>query len=128
MEWLVVSKDGNTTWAEVTRKYDGLFTAGVIDDELNAGGADHVARFRPSGLNPGCDRNRFVVGNGAHASDDLFGVLDFVERILGRLARTLKPAILAFGVLRLNLRGVSKDECGDIHRGGSCEDRAAIAE
>jgi hypothetical protein len=128
MERLVILEDGNASRAKVTRKYDGPLTTGVVDGELNAGRTKHMTSFYPSGLDSRSDRDRFVVGDGTHAADDLFGVLPFVKGILRRLAFAPKATILALGILRLNLRGVAENKRSHIDRGWSREHRAAITE
>src|SRR6516225_125565 len=124
MEGLVISENGNAARAEVARKYDGFFAARVVDYELDAGGAKHMSGFRPSRLNTRSDWNGFVVGDRTHSGNDLLDVLHFVERPFRWLAFPHKTTVLALGILRLNLRGVTKDELSHIDRGWGGKDRS----
>ena len=127
MEWLVVAQNGRAARAEVAGKHNFLFAAVFGHGELDGGGAEHVAGFRPGGADAGGDFHGLLIGHGAHHAQRAFGVFRRIKGRDGRFAGARELPVFAGGVSGQNMRGIAQDEAGHFDGGGCGVHRHAMA-
>lgn len=63
-------QDGRVHGAEVAGKNDSFWRWAFVDEELKAGGAEHVTRFGPDDFDSGSYGDGFAVRDGFEAGED----------------------------------------------------------